>query len=128
MGVEAIGPDRQSGGLPLGHHRETGRPVGIPTPISAFGALCPVRLDDRPQTWYGYEESNPNLNVRSVPSCPLNDTRKKLAGRPGLQPGTSAFRARRAANCASGQWQGGEQIERPKPASKTGGFPLTEPP
>ena len=57
-------------------------------------------------TWYGYEESNLNLNVRSVLSCPLNDTRKKLAGRPGLEPGTSAFRARRAANCASGQRQG----------------------
>ena len=66
--------------------------------------LC--KLDDRPQIWYGYEESNPNLNVRSVLSFPLNDTRKKLAGRPGLEPGTSAFRARRAAHCASGQWQG----------------------
>ena len=67
----------------------TGRPVGIPTPISAFGALRPVRLDDRPKTWYGYEESNPNLNVRSVLSFPLNDTRKNtLAGRPGLEPGT----------------------------------------
>ena len=65
-----------------------------------------MRLDDRPKTWYGYEESNLNLNVRSVLSCPLNDTRKKLAGRPGLEPGTSAFRVRRAANCASGQWQG----------------------
>ena len=60
---------------PLGHHRGNGRPVGIPTPISAFGALCPVRLDDRPKNWYGYEESNPNLNVRSVLSCPLDDTR-----------------------------------------------------
>ena len=37
-----------------------------------------MRLDDRPKTWYGYEESNPNLNVRSVPSCPLNDTRVKV--------------------------------------------------
>ena len=62
------------------------------------------------KTWYGHEESNPNLNVRSVLSCPLNETRKKLAGRPGLEPGTSAFRARRAAGPrgrpASGQWQG----------------------
>ena len=65
-----------------------------------------MRLDDRPETWYGYEESNLNLNVRSVLSCPLNDTRKKLAGRLGFEPGTSAVRARRAANCASGQWQG----------------------
>ena len=81
---------------------ETGRPVGIPTPISAFGALRPVRLDDRPKIWYGYEESNPNLNVRSVLS--FERYPQKLAGRPGLEPGTSAFRARRAANCASGQW------------------------
>ena len=28
--------------------------------------------------WYGYEESNLNLNVRSVPSFPLNDTRVKI--------------------------------------------------
>ena len=87
------------------------RPVGIPTPISAFGALCPVRLDDRPNIWYGHEESNPDLYVRSVPSCPLDDARvKTLAGRPGLEPGTSAFRARRAANCASGQWLRAEEL------------------
>ena len=57
---------------------KTGRPVGIPTPISAFGALCPVRLDDRPKIWYGHEESNSDLYVRSVPSCPLDDARVKL--------------------------------------------------
>ncbi len=85
-------------------------------------------LNDRPKTWYGYEESNPNLNVRSVLSYPLNDTRKKMAGRPGLEPGTSAFRSRRAARCASGCVEGGERIERPKPASKADGLPLTEPP
>ena len=88
--------------------------------------LC--ELDDRPEIWYGYEESNPNLNVRSVLSCPLNDTRENLAGRPGLEPGTSAFRARRAAKLRQRPVAGGERIERPKPASKTGGFPLTEPP
>ena len=78
--------------------------------------------------WYGYEESNLNLNVRSVLSCPLNDTRENLAGRPGLEPATSAFRARRAAKLRQRPVAGGERIERPKPASKTGGFPLTEPP
>src|SRR5215470_6354314 len=66
--------------------------------------LCGWTTGRKP--WYGYEESNLNLNVRSVLSCPLNDTRENLAGRPGLEPGTSAFRARCAANCASGQWQG----------------------
>ena len=37
-----------------------------------------MRLDDRPKTWYGHEESNPDLYVRSVPSCPLDDARVKL--------------------------------------------------
>ena len=101
---------------------------GDSTPISAFGALRPVRLDDRPKPWYGYEDSNLNLNVRSVLSCPLNDTREKLAGRPGLEPGTSAFRARRAAKLRQRPVAGGDRIERPKPASKAGGLSLTEPP
>ena len=35
-------------------------------------------LDDRPKSWYGHEESNPDLYVRSVPSCPLDDARVKL--------------------------------------------------
>ena len=88
--------------------------------------LCDWTTGRKP--WYGYEESNLNLNVRSVLSCPLNDTRENLAGRPGLEPGTSAFRARRAAKLRQRPVAGGERIERPKPASKTGGFPLTEPP
>jgi hypothetical protein len=39
--------------LPLGHHRR------------------------HLLTWHGHEELNPDLNVRSVPSFPLNDAREK---------------------------------------------------
>ena len=59
------------------------------------------------KTWYGYEESNLNLNVRSVLSCPLNDTRVKLwlaAQASNLEPPRSERGA--LPNCASGQWQG----------------------
>ena len=87
-----------------------------------------MRLDDRSNTWYGYEESNPNLNVRSVPSCPLNDTRKKSGWPP--RPRTWNLLSQSQTRCQLRQRPvaGGERIERPKPASKTGGFPLTEPP
>ena len=79
--------------------------------------------------WYGYVDSNHGLNVRSVLSCPLNDTRTNIwlaAQGSNLKP----LRSERSAlpNCASGQLAGGERVERPKPASKTGGLPLTEPP
>ena len=79
--------------------------------------------------WYGYVYSNHGLNVRSVLSCPLNDTRTNIwlaAQGSNLKP----LRSERSAlpNCASGQLAGGERVERPKPASKTGGLPLTEPP
>jgi hypothetical protein len=85
---------------------KTGRPVGIPTPISAFGALCPVRLDDRPKTWYGHEESNPDLYVRSVPSYPLDDARVKLwlaAQASNLEPSESESDALPIAPAASGR-------------------------
>src|ERR1022692_2195735 len=79
--------------------------------------------------WYGYVESNHGLNVRSVLSCPLNDTRTNIwlaAQESNLKP----LRSERSAlpDCASGQLAGGGRLERPKPASKTGGLPLTEPP
>ena len=73
--------------------------------------------------WYGYEESNLNLNVRSVLSCPLNDTREKsgwpprprtwnllsqsqtrcqlrqrpVARRAGFEPATCGVKVRRSA-------------------------------
>ena len=79
--------------------------------------------------WYGYVDSNHGLNVRSVLSCPLNDTRINIwlaAQESNLKP----LRSERSAlpDCASGQLAGGGRLERPKPASKTGGLPLTEPP
>jgi hypothetical protein len=36
-------------------------------------------------TWYGYRDLNPNLNVRSVLSCPLNDTRIDFVWPPRLR-------------------------------------------
>src|ERR1051326_8539296 len=49
------------------------------------------------KVWYGYEESNLNLNVRSVPSFPLNDTRKKSGWPP--RPRTWNLRVQSAARC-----------------------------
>ena len=65
--------------------------------------LC--KLDDRPKIWYGYEESNPNLNVRSVLSFPLNDTRKNwlAAQASNLEPSESESDAPPIAPAASGR-------------------------
>ena len=61
--------------------------------------------------WYGYVESNHGLNVRSVLSCPLNDTRTDIwlaAQGSNLKP----LRSERSAlpDCASGQ-EGSPRIE-----------------
>ena len=68
-----------------------------------------MRLDDRPKIWYGHEESNSDLYVRSVPSCPLDDARVKLwlaAQSSNLEPPRSERGA--LPICASGQWKRGE--------------------
>src|SRR5262245_13885973 len=69
-----------------------------------------LRRRPSPYIWYAREDLNLQIS-RFVVECPspLNDGRVNLAGRPGFEPGTSAFRARRAANCASGQWLGGSE-------------------
>src|ERR1022692_1981206 len=175
------------------------------------------------KTWSSHPGSNRNLGIRSAAPCPLDDGRmvrvrgveprserswrsilsperyphKHLAGRSGVEPETSAFRAQRAARlrqrpigrgwatrtpeasfkdwrltanrtpceplrqfaapitplrllaipAAVARWSGGRELnpylrshnppsfplddlrlERPKPASKTGGLPLPDPP
>ena len=68
-----------------------------------------ARIDDPPKTWYGYEGSNLNLNVRSVPSYPLNDTRKNwlAAQASNLEPPRSKRGAPPIAPVASGRARAG---------------------
>lgn len=79
------------------------------------------------KTWYGYEEWNPNLNVRSVLSCPLNGTREKSGWPP--RPRTWNLLSQSQTRCQLRQRPvaAGRGIEPRKPASKAGGLPLTEP-
>ena len=58
------------------------------------------------ENWYGHEESNPDLYVRSVPSCPLDDARVKLwlaAQSSNLEPPRSERGAPPIAPAASGR-------------------------
>ncbi len=73
--------------------------------IRRLKASDPCQLDNRAKTWYGYEESNPNLNVRSVLSYPLNDTRKNwlAAQASNLEPPRSERGAPPIAPAASGR-------------------------
>ena len=70
----------------------SGAGAAIRTPIPAFGGLYPLRLDDGP--WQAHEESNLNLNVRSVLSCPLDDAPIKLASAAGFEPAVSGLKGR----------------------------------
>ena len=99
--------DRQSSASPVGLHRMV-EPSGFEPESSATDALSFGRW---PANWYPRDDSNADSKVRSLVPCPLDDGGEKtLAGRPGLEPATSAVRARRAANCASGQWLRAEEL------------------
>ena len=79
------------------------------------------------ELWRGHEESNLNRNVRSVPSCPLNDTRERNGWRARLRTWNLSGQSRLLRQLSYAPMAAGRGIEPRKPASKAGGLPLTEP-
>ena len=84
--------------LPLGHHRaKLAQPPGLEPEFQRSERRVLSSLDEG-RIGTGMPAPNGNLNVRSVLSCPLNDTRMKLAGTAGNDPATFRVRAGRSAN------------------------------